>query len=144
MDHSHADISRYLLIDLDLGTVPTDEGAWPIFADREPESPDDCITVYNTQGLDEGRDMISGELFGHQGIQVRVRAAVQQTGWAKATAIQKAMAESVLRTAVSISSSDYLVQCFAKIGDVLNLGKHPTSNRYLFTINAVVSARQLP
>jgi hypothetical protein len=70
LDHFPADIIRQLLIDLGvgLGVTATD---WPAFSQKEPDSPDNVITVFDTMGRDLGRtnpDMVRSERYG---IQVR-------------------------------------------------------------------------
>ena len=144
LSHSPAQIVRQLLIDLSLGTLPSASGSWPVYATHEPNTPDDCVTVYDTAGTDDGRSMISGELWGHDGFQVRVRGKDHDTGWLKADAIQAGLAESVYDRTVRVSSSAYLVHAITRIGDVLTLGTEaPTSKRSLFTINATLSVKQL-
>ena len=53
LDHSTADIVRYLLIALGHGTLPpaTD---WPIYEGAEPTAPDALVTTYNVTGVDGG------------------------------------------------------------------------------------------
>ena len=143
--HSPADIVAQLLIDLGLGTDPTTNGTWPIYVGREPTIPDNCITVYDTAGVDDGRSMIDGETWNHYGFQVRVRSVDHRTGWVKADTISSTMAMNVLRTSTTITDSDgtktnYRIQCIARIGDTLKLGKEvPTSKRDIFTVNATMT-----
>jgi len=75
LTHSPSDIVRQLLVNLALGVDPTtDETSdWPIYESREPDLPDDCITVYNTADKLQGRTMTDGETQGQEGIQVRIR-----------------------------------------------------------------------
>ena len=147
MNHTPAEISRQLLVDLSLGTLPSEEASWPIHVHTEPATPDNCMTVYDTTGSDDGREMVSGEMQGHFGIQLRVRAESAQLAWAKAFAATEVMAENVLRSQVSVTEDSvtetYIVQCFARISDPISLGRDPSSSRYLVTVNAVVSLRQL-
>ena len=53
--HLPEDIVRYLLIDLSVGTLPSDVDDWPIYATQEPDKPDNVITVYGTEGNKHGR-----------------------------------------------------------------------------------------
>lgn len=140
---SPATIARQLLVDLGLGTQPAAAGAWPVYASQEPDTPDNCITVYATQGTDDGRLQVDGSLQGHLGFQVRIRSDGYETGWQKGDAIQTTLATQVLRETVVVGANVYLVQCVAKIGDILELGKEQGSYRFLFTINAVLSVRQI-
>ena len=140
--HSPADVIRWALIALGMGSDPGVNNSWPIFSDREPTSPDELITVYNTAGTNDGRVM-AGEVQGPRGIQVRVRSKTPQAGWMKADSIRTALAESLYRMTLTIGAAQYLVQSVSKIGNILALGKEsPTSQRNLFTINAVTTITQ--
>lgn len=144
LTHSPAEIVQALLVSMGLGTEPDDGDDWPVGVASEPGTPDNAITIYDTTGTGGGRSMIDGELFGHCGVQIRVRAATHSLGWPKADAIQTALAESVYQERVTIDGSVYAIHCFAGIGDVIVLGKaEQGSKRSLFTINALVSLKQL-
>lgn len=144
MVHSPAEVIRWLLVALGLGTDPNLALAWPIYATNEPNEPDDCITLYDTTGTQDGRSMVDGELFQHFGFQVRVRSTDHRTGWVKAEAIRQALAKSIYQNLVSRDGSRYLVWCAAKISMVLVIGKDtPRSKRSLFTVNAVAPIRIL-
>tara|TARA_R110002110_G_scaffold145775_6_gene335360 strand:- start:6325 stop:6726 length:402 start_codon:yes stop_codon:yes gene_type:complete len=132
------------MIDLTLGTAPSADALWPIHVDNEPDLPDDCFTVYGTEGNGVGRTMVDGKKIVHHGIQIRVRAASGRLGYIKARQVAVSLDENVLRSTVTISGSTYTVQSVDRTGDVIRLGKQkPSSERSLFTINAVVSLRQL-
>lgn len=143
MSHTASDIVRWLLIDQGLGTDPEDSAAWPVYDAREPDQPDNCLTVYTTEGLDHGRLMPTGESAGLLGIQVRIRSRDERTGAAKAGAIKKAFEEDVYDETVTVDATSYVVCCMARIGDVLTLGdESPTSRRKVHTVNAMVSIRE--
>lgn len=141
--HSPADVVRQLLVDLGLGIDYADDRTdWALFASGEPDLPDNCITVYDTTGLDEGREMVSGERQEHHGLQIRVRSKTQAVGFAKARDISVALDEDVYQETVAVDGDSYLVWAVRRTGDPLFLGKDaPNSKRNLFTINATVSLR---
>lgn len=147
LDHTPADVVRQILIDLGLGTgLPATDSdplaAWPVYKGLEPSAPDDVVTVYNTAGRPDARDMF-GKLYTSYGIQLRVRAADPDDGWLKADAIRTGLAE-IARRHVTVESTAYFIQCFNRIGDVLELGRDaPTTNRQLYTINPTVRIRLL-
>ena len=144
--HSPADVIRGCLIDLGLGSDPTldPQAAWPIYVSSEPTTPDNCLTVYDTQGVEDGSSQLDGELWTHHGFQVRVRSTDHVTGWARANAIRQALAQQVLDNAVAVGTSHYVIHAAAGIGSVLVLGKDtPTSKRSLFTLNATAVLRQV-
>ena len=147
--HSPADIVRELLVQLGMGSDPTVSpgSPWPVYASAEPQSPDNCITVFDTQGTDDGRTM-HGFKPDHFGIQVRVRAADHPTAWQKADAqIRVALCEGVddsslpqtVTLTIPLPMTRYTVPNFARIGQCLALGKEaPNSRRSIVTLNATV------
>lgn len=144
LSHSPSHIVRQLFVELGGGSAFNAGQPWPVFDSVEPATPDQVITVYDTPGRSDGRSMIDGELFEHFGIQVRVRSKEHEAGWVKAEALRTMMAITAYEEAIHVSSAFYLVHCFAGIGQVLPLGREVgVSARKLFTINAVVSIRQL-
>lgn len=156
--HSPAQIIQQVLIDLAAGTDPEpweDEeaaialgaaAAWPVFSVGEPSRPDNVITVYDTSPQFDGSHMLSGVSWFHYGFQVRVRAALHQSGFVKANYIHKVLDEDVYNKVVTLESPDaqYLVQSISASGGVLTIGKEtPASKRDLFTINALATIRSL-
>ncbi len=137
--HSPADIVRKLLVDIGQGTDAQLGGAWPVFATGEPDMPDSAITVYDTSGIDFGTLQPSGELAEIFGVQIRIRAAAQSPGYAKAAAIASAIDTQVYDNAVTIGTRTYRVQAFKRTSGVLGLGKEPGNKRRLFTVNALVN-----
>lgn len=143
LENSPAHIIARLLVELGLATLATDNGLWPVYVTNEPSTPDNCITIFNTTGKDGGRSMIDGALLGHSGFQVRVRSHNHSTGWTKADAIQRDLAENVYDETVHVGDKNYLVHCVSNIGDVMDLGTDSSSKRVLFTINAITVINQL-
>src|SRR5215472_5350045 len=62
------------------GGVKPSNTMWPVFVWGEPSNPDNCITLYDTDGIDHGQSMVDLQLFAHYGIQVRIRSTDQRTG----------------------------------------------------------------
>ena len=137
--HSPADIVRYLLIASELGSLPTDGISWPAYVSSEPDAPDNCITLYDTQGRTDGRIHFTGEVVDHPGVQVRVRSVDHKTGYVKAKSIHSVLSTKVLRT-VTIASETYLVQTLTMQQAPLALGtERGISERHIFTINLIVT-----
>lgn len=131
-----------MLVDMGYGTNRSANGAWPIHSTNEPDLPDNCITVYDTQGVDEGRVM-QGERQEKHGIQVRIRSATHAAGFTKARAIAVAIDQDVYLESVVVDGHTYIVHAMSRTSDVLALGKElPTSKRTVFTINATATVRQ--
>lgn len=149
LDHSPADVIRYLLIAMGAGIHPDDlvvnSGTqWPIYAGGEPNVPDETITVYDTAGRDDGRMQYDGERTEHPGIQIRIRARDHQTGYVKARQLAVSLDKEIYQNTVSIGNSQYFIHAVSRSGNVIPLGKEsPTSKRSLFTINATVTIRMI-
>ena len=148
LTHSPAVVVKHLLVALSQGTLPENDGSWPVYATQEPTKPDSTITVYDTTGITGDRDTPTNERPENNGIQVRVKSPNYAAGYTKSSAIALAM-DGVTKNAVNIpdatgtGSTDYTVWTVIRTSDVLSLGKEsPTSRRDLFTINALVSLRQ--
>lgn len=140
LNHSPADVLRYLLVSLGYGTLPESDAAWPIYVYSEPDTPDNCITLYDTTGRTQGRTQIDGETQEHEGIQIRIRSMLRLTGFLKASEVILSLDTEVLRNSVTIDASSYLVQAVSRTGNPLHLGRdRPSSNRTLHTINVIIA-----
>ena len=140
--HSPADVVRYCLIDLGLGTLLTDDDSWPMTVTQEVEDPDNAITLFDTSSIKQGR-IASGEIQEHEGFQVRVRATDHATGHAKINAIKEALDKSIHNVGVTIGSTTYIIYSVSRRGGIFYLGQDiSSSKRVLFTINAVIALRQ--
>jgi len=141
--HSPADIVSRLLTAFGYGVDPSVPGEWPVNVAREPNTPDDAITVYDTQGRDDGRTMVDGERQEHHGFQVRVRSMTHPAGYAKARSIADALDQGVLFTQVDVDGTTYTVFAVTRTSDVIAIGKEAElSKRSLFTINAIAAIRR--
>lgn len=142
LTHSPADVLARLLVEMGLAGDPDVEGAeWPARSEEEVAVPEGVITVFDTAGVDNGRDAF-GDRTEHHGIQVRVRSGTFPSGWAKAEALAVAL-DGVHWDLVAVEGVTYLVHTVDRTGPVLRLGKERTSSRRLFTVNALISLTQL-
>lgn len=145
LNHSPAKVIRQLLVNQGYGTDPGNVPlqAWPVYYSGEPDTPDSVVTVYDTAGPRGQREMVTGERLEHYGIQVRVRSAAHDAGWAKANAIAVAFDKDTELMSVAIGSSRYTVYAITRTTSVIDLGRDvPTGKRNLFTLNALVALRQ--
>lgn len=145
LSHSPSDVLRYLMIDLGLGTLPTDGGAWPVYADDEPDQPDNCITVYWTTDRKDADSMVDGEALKHRGASVRVRSTTSPVGSAKAeTIVATLLARSSAYHTVTIEATQYVVSAVSLASGPIHIGKEtPNSSREIYTINFLLPIRQL-
>lgn len=132
MTHSQAYVVRKLL--LDLGET------WPVYATKEPGIPDGVITVYNTDGSNDGRSMVDGDVWGTDGIQIRVRSSAPDAAYDKASEVRQKLIDVYDRT-VTVDGETYVVHCFTRIGDVLDIGTALNDARSVCTVNADVRRR---
>lgn len=142
--HSPAEILRKLLLDRGLGTDGASRSAWPVFTRNEPPAPDDCITLYDTQGTSDGRAHVDGTQFQHYGFQLRVRSGQDRDGWQKSSLVRDLFNRQV-HNAVVVMADDtrYVVYAVTRVGQVVPIGKEESSKRNLFTLNGTVSVRKL-
>lgn len=138
--HSQADLVRWLIIDLGEGSDPLDSLAWPVSATMEPHTPDNCITVYDTEGFNTGRDLVSGRILEKPGIQVRLRSVDHKTGYVKMMALRRALSEGWRNRLVTVDTTTYLIYSLVKFSPIASLGKESSSGRRLFTFNCLINA----
>lgn len=143
LDHQPADVVRWLLIGLGVGTDPDDEDDWPIYAVNEPDLPDDSITAYSTEGQSDGRLHRGGETQEHYGVQLMVRGADDRKAWVVVNAVIQAMEENASNSIVDVGESQYVVHAATRRSGPIPLGREPASNRFLFSLNYIVSLGQL-
>lgn len=141
---SPADVLRHALVDLGLATLPSDGGAWPASVSMELDSPDSAIAMYDTVGRQHGREMVGGERQESYGVMIRVRAMTHSTGYAKAQAIAIALDEYLTLRTVTIGAAEFTIYSVSRTSNVLSLGSEsPVSSRQVFSVNAVVTLRQV-
>lgn len=140
LNHSPADIMRYLLIQAGAGVNPTVSTInWPIYVANEPSLPDNCITLFDTMGEIDSKNHIDGKVVEHHGFQIRVRAENHSVGYVKANSLSQLIDTELYRESVTIGSSDYCIHSIRRMTDVIPLGtESPTSKRCIFTINFLV------
>lgn len=143
MEHTPQHIVAQALIDLSLGTLPSDNGAWPVYGGAESDKPDSAIAVKGTAGVAEDSVQLTGYSVVHHGIQVVVRAADEKVAFAKAYAVREAMC-AVANQEVELDSITYLVQCINEVSPAIPMGQQkPVANRHRLTINATVTIRRI-
>jgi hypothetical protein len=134
-------------VDQNLGTMPPDPaltntpvGPWPVYATNEPSTPDNCITVVDTEAQDDGREMTVGEALYHYGIQVMIRSTDHPSGYQKAMSILNDFAQNVYNASINIGSNHYWVHCISRIRMIDIHGKdNPNTKRSRFSLNCLVA-----
>lgn len=141
-----ADIIRWLLIDLGLGTKPSVHQDWPIQYSQKPNVPDNMVWLLDSVGTSDGDTQPDGEMQSHYGFQILLRATDDLTGWFKMNQIF-IICQSIERKRLTIdnngSPARYLIDNVSKLGNIIPLGSEPESKRVLFSLNAATTLRQL-
>lgn len=141
LTHTPARVLAQALVDLGLGVAPDvrDPARWSVFYGGEPPTPDEVITVRHVVGLDNGTTMWDGTLQEFYGLQVRVRASDEDSGWSRANAVMVAL-HALTNRYVSVDGVPYLLASAGPRGGVNSLGKaDPTSALTLFTVNLLAA-----
>ena len=118
------DTALFLAALADFGAFGGASG-WPVYVGREPLSPVDVVTVYDTGGLP---DVLVDDV-SEPSIQVRVRSEDYVQGYAKAQAARQALQAA---TGVTIEGGQ-VVQWIGQ-GNILYIGRDD-QDRCLFTDN---------
>lgn len=143
LNHSPARIIRDMIVDLGLGSEPSANTAWPVYADIEPDSPDPLIAVFDTAAVLQGRVQVSGQVQEFFGISILVRSANPSAGWTKANSVGIALdGLNAYQRSVSISANVYEVHSLNRRSGVISAGKGPNDKRNLYTLNYITSIRQ--
>lgn len=123
---------------------------WPCYVasepdeDKAPSNLDNIVTIYDTEGRVQARQMIDGATVEHHGLQFRVRARHHTAGYAKAAAIAKALDEqaTMREASFTVGATTYLYRLWSvgRTSSILALGhESPTSKRRIFTFNALAA-----
>jgi len=83
MNSASEDVKDMLVAESSLGLT----FATNLFIGREPSTPDDCVTIFDTSGLPPQLTLKQGEDYYYPSVQIRVRNNSFQTGWTLANNI---------------------------------------------------------
>lgn len=147
LNHPPAKIIIRHLVAVGLAVAPAAGAVWPCYYGDEPDEPDNCLTVYDTDGKVNGREHVAGEVQEHYGIQVRLRCAPNAitVGFQKLGAIMQHFDKTVNRTLVPYGSDTYRIQAISRTSGIVSLGRESiTSKRRIYVMGAIVSLRLLP
>lgn len=144
LEHSPADILRWLLVSTGTVSDPAANADWPCYCSQEPNSPDRVVTTFDTDDRILGREQLDGGLLERFGVQIRVRSNRHTDGWAKSDSIRHELDREILRETITVGSSVYCVQSFRRTSGVIDLGKEVgASKRHLFTINGLLTVEKV-
>jgi hypothetical protein len=102
----------------------------------------DSAVIYDTAGLKDGR-LMSGANILHHGLQVRIRAASYEDGWAKAESVLSVM-EAIVNEEITIDAVDYIINNVSQTSTIAALGAEPgTKRRELLTVNFLATLKEV-
>lgn len=130
-------------------TRPAAAGAWPLAVGEEPGDPDNCLTLYDTAGIQSPRVMRKPsdgpQQVIHHGVQLRIRSSGSQTGWDKGNVIVTALSELKREyvTTQAPESKDYMIVAVTLTSPLVQFGKQEKNARRLHSANFLVTIQEL-
>lgn len=146
LTHSPARVLAKLLADAGQGSDPDAAtlGSWPVYWSKEPDAPDECVTVRDSAPRQHARDGWPGGLLQDEGLVLRVRARTHEAGDRKIRAVLAFLNDSVTHRHVPIGSSQYDVWTVDRQSGPVHIGEDaPASHRHVFVANLLVTLVQL-
>jgi hypothetical protein len=135
VDNSPAEIMAVLLENF---FKVEDQGpTWPYFVNVQPDSPEENITLYDTEGKLQGKSVDGGLTVEKYGCQLRIRGRVHNTTRKQLNKINVWMDE-VFNLVVTIDEQRYTVQTIMKSSGIIPLGM-TKDKLYEFTLNVTVT-----
>lgn len=141
--HSPARVVAAALVGAGVVTPRAGGLPWPVHVWRRPDAPDDCVTVYDTQGREGGHSQPDGEDNGLPGVAIIVRSRDPEAGYDKADEIKHTLDQVILRQTVVLGESTYCLGSVATTSNVISAGEEQVTRRALFSVNGVVNLEQV-
>lgn len=142
-----------LLINLGQVSDPLASGTanvWPVSVDTELNTPDNVVTLTNTEPQQQGRFQGSGQMNELWTFQAKIRAADSQTAYAKANALSVLFDQVIYKNQVTLAPTSHSAGGTYRVGRVtrksgpIAIGREGSATkRYIYTINAIVDIIQL-
>jgi len=137
-------MTAYVIEELGLMTDPSDRDEWPLYSTHLPDNKNvkmNCGVIFDTVGTSDQRSM-TGEWPEHPGIQLRIRARDNATGYLKIEEVASALDEVAFGT-ITIGALRYRIQNVRRTSPVASLGVEPGKRRVNFTVNFLLTIREL-
>jgi len=130
-------VAVLLIENLSIGTLPTAEGDLPVYVSHEPDKPNECLTIYDTPGIEEVRGMQS-DIVTHHGIRVKVRGTNYNTIWQRLNSINNSFAV-IDDEQVDIDGNIVTVNAITSTSTIIPLGPTSPKVRDVFVKNYIVT-----
>jgi hypothetical protein len=128
---SPASILATYMTGVSLMTPPSAGENWPLYISSLPDGDnieDEIGAIFNTTPIKDGRDMKTGEVIEHYGIQIIIRANTEEEGWSKCNEIVSKL-DSIFNIRISKGDNIYLLQSASRVGGVGCLGYEDGTKR---------------
>lgn len=134
---SPADILAAYLLSAGIVTSSAVADDWSAYVSHTPEKPDNCVSLYDTTPLKDGR-MRDNTIVHHFSVMVQVRSRVRAAGWSKMQAVAGTL-DNVNRNVVVCNGTSYRLQTVTRVSGPTDLGEEEESSkkRRLFTLNVI-------
>lgn len=149
--HSVARVVAQLLIDKGWGAQSSTPGVsddWSVYTSTEPPKPDNCITVYGTAPIIQGKSQVDGFQMEHRGITIRVRGSDEPTATVRAEALRQQLSEQAYKEIVLLDYESveykYRINSFPRVSLVPFGLFVPTAKTYVINLNCTVVVQTRP
>lgn len=135
-DWTPADLVAELVItNLGLMTDPALGGSWPLFVGHEPDSPNNCGTVYDVTGDLEVGLMSGGLAVMHHGVEIKLRGVDTEATWIRLNTIMSNL-NTIQNEIVVFGGLNYVINALTRVSTIQSLGKESfnTKRLNLYTI----------
>lgn len=132
--NSPAEILKELLL--------SNSDEWDSFISSMPDSPDNCVAIYDTAGTLDGRVMKTGEVDGHYGIQIKVRSLNYEDGWQKLNEMVNNLDLATVPLEIVVGETTYIIQNGSRTSPIVPIG-NDEKRRSLFTVNYLMAIKEI-
>jgi len=144
-DSPAAILATYLMQQL-IMTSPSASSTWPLYIASLPDGAnvqDNAGAIYNTTPVKDSRQMSDGFVLKHYGIQIKIRAKDDETGWDKCNDILS-LFDAVHNVDVTKGDVLHRLQNISQTSGIVSLGTEiGTKRRLLFTMNFLVTLKEV-
>ena len=137
IEHGPSQVLSVYLIATGVVNLPSNP-VWPCFYGQMPALPNQVVSIHDTDGILDGREMRGGKTVMHPGWQIRIRSQTENAAQIKGQQICIELDE-ILRTTVVIGAKTYKIQATRRMSPIIPIGQEEGGARLLFTINGTIT-----
>lgn len=139
IEDTAATVVAQYLIATGVVSKPGNNQAWPCYVNRQPTTPNDLVTVYDTAGKMDGRMMRSGKVSEFPGILVRLRAVSYDSGELMGMRIIQKLDAALAAVVIVTGGKQYKLDSIQRTTNLIPLGPEEGGSREIFTTNGLAS-----